>query len=119
MQHRFTTTTFLMVGGLLVWMADFVFVYVFAALACARRFANVTLLGWPVVPLATVLASLLAAAVTVAIVRRGYVLHRRDESDEHTRFIGFVTWAGGALALVALVLLVMPALVTNACPQGH
>lgn len=117
MQHRFTTTAFLVVGGLLVWMADFVFVYVFAALACARGFADVSLLGLPIVPLATVLASLLAGAVTVAIVRRGYVLHRRGESDEHTRFIGFVTWAGGGLALVALVLLVMPALVVSACPQ--
>lgn len=115
MQHRFTTTTFLVVGGLLVWMANFVFVYVFAALACARGFADVNLLGLPVVPLASVLATLLAGAVTVAIVRRGRVLYR--ESDEHTRFIGFVTWAGGALALVALVLLVMPALVVSACSQ--
>ena len=117
MQHRFTTTTFLLAGGLLVWMADFAFVYVFAALACARGFADVSLLGLPVVPLATVLASLLAGAVTVAIVRQGLVLHRQNETDEHTRFIGFVTWAGGALALVALVLLVMPALVVSACPE--
>ncbi|HEY0687158.1 MAG TPA: hypothetical protein VGD45_32755 [Steroidobacter sp.] len=116
MQHRFTATTFLVAGGLLVWMADFVFVYVFAALACARGFDDASLLGLPVVPLTTVLASSLAGAITVAIVRRGYLMQRR-ESDEHTRFIGFVAWAGGALALVALVLLIMPALVVrlNVC----
>ncbi|MBM0106134.1 hypothetical protein JM946_15475 [Steroidobacter sp. S1-65] len=115
MQHRFTATTFLVSGGLLVWMANFTFVYVFAALACARGFADVDLLGLPVVPLASLVATSLAGAVTAMIVRRGLVLHR--ESDEHTRFIGFVTWAGGALALVALVLLVIPALVVSACPQ--
>ena len=116
MQHRFTTTTFLVTGGLLVWMADFVFVYVFAAVACARGFADASLFGLPVVPLATVLSSMIAGTVTVAIIRRGYAMHSA-ESDEHTRFIGFVTWAGGGLALVALVLLLMPAVVVSACPQ--
>lgn len=116
MQHRFTATSFLVVGGLLVWMADFVFVYVFAAVACARGFADVSLLGLPVVTLATLLSSLIAAAITVLIVRRGYRLSSAVDMDEHTRFIGFVTWAGGGLALVALVLLVMPVLVMSACP---
>lgn len=117
MRHRFTATTFLVLGGLLVWMADFVFVYVFAAVACARGFADASLLGLPVVAFATLLSSLIAGAITVLIVRRGYRLHRAVEMDEHTRFIGFVTFAGGALALVALVLLVMPVMVMSACPQ--
>lgn len=117
MQHRFTTTTFLLTGGLLVWMADFVFVYVFAAVACARGFADATLLGLPVVTLVTLLASLVAGTITVWIVRRGYRLHSAVEMDEHTRFIGFVAVASGTLALVALVLLVMPAMVMTACPR--
>jgi hypothetical protein len=45
MQHRFASTTFLITGGLLVWMADFVFVYVFVAVACARGFADIVILG--------------------------------------------------------------------------
>lgn len=117
MQHRFTATTFLVAGGLVVWIADFVVVYVFAALACARGFADARLLGLPIVTAVTLLASLLAGVITVWIGRRGYRLHSDPGLDEHTRFIGFVTFAAGALALVALVLLVMPALTTSACPQ--
>lgn len=117
MQHRFTATTFLVLGGLLVWMANFVFVYVFAAVACARGFADARWSGLPVVTLATLLSSVIAGVITVLIARRGYRLHAAVEADEHTRFIGFVTLAGGALALVALVLLVMPVIVMSACPQ--
>ena len=117
MQHRFLTTTFLVMGGLLVWMADFVFVYVFAAVACAKGFADATLWGLPVVTLVTLSASLIAGGVTVLIGRRGYRLHSAVEMDEYTRFIGFVTLACGGLALVALVLLVIPAVVMTACPQ--
>lgn len=117
MQHRFTATSFLLLGGLLVWMAEFVFVYVFAAVACAKGFAGASVLGLPVVTLAALLASILAGAITVMIVRKGYRLHSNRGMDEHTRFIGFVTFACGALALVALVLLVMPVLVMSACPQ--
>lgn len=117
MQHRFTATSFLILGGLLVWMAAFVFVYVFVAVACAKGFADARLSGLPVVTLVTLSGSLLAGVATVLIVRRGYRLHRGPEMDEHTRFIGFVTFASGALALVALLLLVMPILVMSACPQ--
>lgn len=117
MQHRFTATSFLIFGGLLVWMADFVFVYVFAAVACAKGFADANLLGLPIVTVVTLLASLLAGVITVLILRRGYRLHNAPETDEHTRFIGFVTFASGGLALVALVLLVMPVLVMSACRQ--
>jgi hypothetical protein len=117
MQHRFAATTFLVLGGLLVWIANFVFVYVFAAVACARGFADASVVGLPIVTLATLLSSLIAGAITVLIVRRGYRLHTAVEMDEHTRFIGFVTFAGGALALVALVLLVMPVMMMSACPR--
>src|SRR5690606_38859838 len=99
MQDPLTATSCLIYGVLLVWMADFVFVYVFAAVACAKGFADASLLGLPVLTLVTLLASLLAGVVTVLIVRRGYRLHNGPELDEHTRFIGFVTSASGGLAL--------------------
>src|SRR3546814_3179627 len=98
-------------------MADFVFVYVFAAVACARGFADASLLGLPVVTLVTLLASAIAGVITVLIARRGYRQHSASEMDEHSRFIGFVTFAGGVLALVALVLLDLPAMVVSACPR--
>ncbi|MDY6945812.1 MAG: hypothetical protein SXG53_08850 [Pseudomonadota bacterium] len=117
MQHRFAATTFLALGGLLAWMANFVFVYVFAAVACARGFADASVLGLPIVTLATLSSSLTAGAITLLLVRRGYRLHTAVEMDEHSRFIGFVTCAGAALALVALLLLVMPVMVMSACPR--
>jgi hypothetical protein len=117
MQHPFTRTTLLILGGLLVWIGDFTFVYVFAALACARGFADVSWLGVPIVTMMTLLASLLAGVATVLVVRRGYRLQREAASDEQSRFIGFVTLASGGIALIALVLLVLPALVVSACPR--
>lgn len=117
-RHPFTSTTFLILGGLLVWMADFVLVYVFAALACARGFADVSWFGIPIVVSMTVLMSLIAGAVTVLLIRRGYRLQNEVGTDESSRFIGFVALAGGGIALIALVMLVIPALVVSACPQS-
>jgi hypothetical protein len=117
MQHPFTRTTFLILGGLLVWIADFVFVYVFVAVACARGFADVSWFGAPIVTMMTLLASVIAGAATVLVVRCGYRLQRDVATDEQSRFIGFVTLASSGIALIALVLLVLPALVVSACPR--
>lgn len=111
MQHRFTSTTFLLTGALLVWMADFAFVYVFAAVACARDFAV------ELVPAVTTAASLGAGVVTVWLLRRGYQAHRASAVDEHSRFIAFVTLATSVIALVALVLLILPPLLIKTCPS--
>lgn len=109
MQHRFTSTTFLLTGALLVWMADFGFVYVFTAVACARDFAHL-------VPAVTTAASLGAGAVTLWLLRRGYRAHQADAIDEHSRFIAFVTLATSIIALLALVMLLLPPLLIRACP---
>lgn len=106
MQHRFTSTTFLLTGALLVWIADFAFVYVFSAVACARD------VGVSLVPVVTTAASLAAAVATVWIWRRGYRAHR---ASEHGRFIGFVTLATSTIALVALGMLILPLLLIRAC----
>ena len=49
-------------AGLLVWGAHFLFVYVFTALACARAFADLRLIGIGIVPMA-ILAATAAASV--------------------------------------------------------
>jgi hypothetical protein len=108
MQHRFTSTTFLLTGALLVWMADFGFVYVFTAVACARGFAQV-------VPAVTTVASLVAGAVTLWLLRRGYRAHQANAIDEHSRFIAFITLATSVIALVALLMLLLPPLLIRAC----
>lgn len=108
MQHRFTATTFLLTGALLVWMADFAFVYVFTAVACARDFSH-----W--VPVVTTVASLSAGAATLWLLRRGYRAHRASAIDAHGRFIAFVTLATSVIALVAVVMLILPPLLIRAC----
>jgi hypothetical protein len=106
MQHRFTSTTLLLTGALLVWIADFAFVYVFSAVACARDF------GVSLVPVVTTGVSLAAAIATVWIWRRGY---RSHQGSEHDRFIAFVTLATSTIALVALGMLILPPLLIRAC----
>jgi hypothetical protein len=115
MQHRFGSTTFLITGGLLIWMADFVFVYVFVAIACARGFADVVILSWPLVPVVTSVASLAAAAFTFWLLLRGYREKQRAAADAPARFFGFVTFATSGFALVALALLALPPWMVSTC----
>jgi hypothetical protein len=117
MRHQFTPTTFLLTGGLLVWIADFVFVYTFAAVACARGFAEARIFGLPLVLTVTTIVSLLAGASIVWLFRRGHRAYRAAAGDGHSDFIGFVTLATSGLALIALGLLVVPALLVGACVQ--
>lgn len=115
MKHRFTPTTFFIWGGLLIWAADFLFVYVFAALACARQFTDVRVAGFAIVPLATTLASLLALAATAVLM--GFALLRAraaDDADEHSRFIQFLAIALCALGMVATAWTALPPLLLNA-----
>ena len=117
MQRPFTSTIFLLAGGLLVWLADFAFVYVFAAVACARGFADSSIVGLPLVPAVATLASLGAGLVTVWLLRRGYRLHHDTALDEHDSFIGFVALATCVIALVALLMLILPPLLIRACER--
>jgi hypothetical protein len=106
MQHRFTSTAFLLTGALLVWIADFAFVYVFSAVACVRDF------GVSLIPAVTTTASVMAGIATAWLWRRGYRAH---QANGQGRFIGFVTLATSAIALVALGMLILPPLLIRAC----
>jgi hypothetical protein len=111
MQHRFTPTTFFVWGGLLIWAADFLFVYVFAAVACARRFADAEIAGLRLVPVATSLASIAASIATLVLILRAVRrAHGGDYVDESSRFIQFLAIALGALALVAIAWTALPPL---------
>lgn len=113
MEHRFTSTAMLLVGGLLVWLATFTFLYVFAAVACAKGFADVRIGGLPLIPSVSVATSLIAAVVNVWLVKYGW--RKQRMLDPHSSFIGFVTLATSALGLVALLLLALPPLLVQAC----
>ena len=114
-QHRFASTTLFIGSSLLIWMADFLFVYVFAALACARGFANSELFGISIVPLVTTASTLLAALATAAVIwMAASRLRRKSTADRHARFIHRVALGAGVLALLALAWLALPPLIAVA-----
>ena len=118
--HGFTSTTFYIWSGLLIWMANFAFVYVFAALACARGFADVRLFGFGVVPLTTVVSCTLAAVATGAVMWLARQrIQKNARENEHSNFIRFVVMATGLLALIAMLyVLLPPGLLTTHCSSG-
>jgi hypothetical protein len=114
-EHRFASTTLFIWSSLLIWMADFLFVYVFAALACARGFAHVELSGIGIVPFVTTTSTVLAGLATGGVmwIAAGRV-RREDAADPNTQFIRSVTLGASALVLLALVWLALPPLIAEA-----
>jgi hypothetical protein len=112
-RHEFTPTALLIWSGLLIWMADFLFVYVFAALACARRFAHAEVFGVGIVPFATVIATAVAGLATAVVMWSAARRLQEGSTDGHSRFIFFVTAAAGGLGLIALLWVAIPALVLS------
>lgn len=90
-----------MLFGLLVWAAHFLFVYVFAALACARGFASASLFGFGIVP-ATIVGSTAIAVLAVAL---HAALRLREES--HASRLPFMNDLGvwvDALGILAMLM---------------
>jgi membrane associated rhomboid family serine protease len=87
-------------SGIVVWAAHFTLLYGFAALACARGFAQA--LPW-VAGAAGALAAALAAAIVV-------VNLRRDD-----RFEAWLGASVAALALLAIVWETLPVFMLGAC----
>lgn len=110
MDRKFTPTTFLLWSGLLIWAADFLLIYVIEAIACAKGFADVVILGLGVIPLATLFCSVAAAVATTVVVRRCVRQMRASQSDERVQFTLFITAATGGLALVAIAWTALPGL---------
>ncbi|MBA3326158.1 MAG: hypothetical protein H0T41_13115 [Rhodobacteraceae bacterium] len=107
----------LLLGGLLVWGAHFLLIYVFAALACARAFADARLFGVGVVP-ATILAATVAALLAVAWLRRRARLEEGRAIAADRRTPRFMRRLGAALAfysVAAILLQVLPALMLPVC----
>jgi hypothetical protein len=77
---RFTITTFLVTGGLLIWSLDFTFAYTFVALACARGFAHSRVLGLPLLPVTIAISSVVSLAGVVALTLLGLRTLRSERS---------------------------------------
>jgi hypothetical protein len=114
-EHRFMPTALFIGGSLLLWIVNFASVYVFAALACARGFADVHVVNVPIVPLVTTTASVAAGIASYVLLRKGSRALRDATGSEHSRFIGFVALMTSVMAIVALVLIALPPLFVAAC----
>ena len=70
MNVGFAPRIFLITGGLLIWAAAFLFNYVFAAIACARGFADVQWLGIGLATLVPTSVNLIAIAGLALVAMR-------------------------------------------------
>jgi hypothetical protein len=106
-ERRFTVATLRLWGGLLVWAGYFLVVYVFAALACERGFADAQVAGVAVVTLVSAGGAIVSLAGTIALVavtRRG----GRAESARGARFADRLGWTLGLLGLLAIAWTALP-----------
>jgi hypothetical protein len=97
MKARFTGTAFFVTGGLLVWAADFLFLYVFAALSCERGFAHHF-------GSVSITANLLAGGATIAI-----FFAARPKREFGARLASIIA----TLSLIAIVFLAIPGLLLD------
>ncbi|HYH42694.1 MAG TPA: hypothetical protein VD867_12000 [Burkholderiales bacterium] len=112
MEPSLARTTVLVTAGLLTWAADFLVIYAFAAIACARGFHERNMLGIGIVPLVSAAATMVAASITAALVIHALRGRRRAVGETRTFVVGAALGAG-ALALVAIVLTGLPGLVVR------
>ena len=117
-ERAFVRRMFLMLAGLIIWGAHFTVIYGFNALACARGFARLSVLGIGLVP-ATVVAltavALAAAAAILYIVWRAGPDRLLPERPADGGFLRYMTVAVGLLSIVAIVWSGLPALLVPPC----
>lgn len=105
---RFVSAMF----GFILWAAHFLFVYVLAALACARGFASGQVAALDVVTFAVVAATVLAL---VAVGVHALALWRaRQDEVRTTQFLAQLGVLVDLLAVVA-ILMTATALIVPAC----
>lgn len=119
MERPFPRTAFFIVGALLIWAADFLFLYVFAALACARGYSDVAVMGINVLPFATGVSTgiaLIASAVLfITARRRAGSLMPDGGGGTNVAFIGGAACVAVLLAVIAIVFTALPGLMLRTC----
>ncbi len=112
--ERFPRTALFTAAGLLVWAADFLFLYVFAAVACARGYADLKVLGAGIVPLASFVATVFALAATGVIIAAG-ARRARKTGTGNGAFLGALAAIAALVALIAIVFAGLPGLMLRTC----
>ena len=116
--QNFTAKMLFLFGGFVVWFAHFAAVYGFNGLACARGFAENTVLGFGVVQTTVFAATVLAVGINLMMLiavalRRGPGVI--GESEPLADFWRLLAGGGAALSIVAVLWTGLPALVIAPC----
>ena len=108
-----------MVAGLLLWAFHLLVIYATHAVVCARGWQDVEALGLGVVPLAILLATVVAligcAWVLINALRDLRQLHAGNDADQPDLFLAYTTATIASFAILAIVWAAMPALFIPAC----
>lgn len=113
---QFARATLLMISGLLIWAAHFALIYAFTALACARRFWELSWLGVAVVPWLVGFATVAAVGALLAIGARSLrQAHSKTGVANASQFCRWMTVAIAWLAVLAIVWQVLPVLLVPTC----
>ena len=107
--RSFTRNAVQLWGGLLVWAAYFLVVYVVGAVACERDFTDVRIVGVGLVPFAGAAGLFAALAATAALARSAWRRARTD-ATHGGRFVGALAWTLSLLTLLALAWVALPPL---------
>ncbi|MDQ4135958.1 MAG: hypothetical protein M3158_07240 [Pseudomonadota bacterium] len=106
---------FWMTSGFVFWTAQFTVIYAVTAVACARGWWRISLLGLDLVRAGIAVATLLALAATALVFWRAFARGRNADEEASARFVETVTlWVCG-LSLVAIAYNGLPALILPAC----
>jgi uncharacterized protein involved in cysteine biosynthesis len=112
---RLTVEMLRMFAGLLIWAAHFGVIYGVTALVCARRLADVAILGLGLVPftiaIATLIALLAAGLVLALAVGDLRAARHAPERDQTRVFLSYMTATVAGLAIVAIAWDALPALI--------
>ena len=106
--HPFALTSFFICGGLLIWAADFLLIYVIAAIACAKGFVTGTIAGMPFLAFVATVITLIAIATTVLLLRIA-IRKLRAQTRDANRFIYTLTASIAGMAILAMFFNAMPA----------
>lgn len=115
----FTRQIFTTLAGFLIWFAHFNFIYGVHALVCARGFAGVRVLGMDAVDFSILIATLIALAGTLWVLRsalrRGEVNSLEAAGESSAAFMRFLAITIAAGAVIAILWSALPALLIGAC----
>lgn len=99
----------------LIWGADFLAIYIFTALACARRFMETTWLGIGVVPWGIGLTTLIALTFTLTLTLRSSQSAKRHQADDTALFVHRLSAAISGLCSLAILWNAWPVLFVPVC----